>query len=150
MPYLIDGHNLIGKMPGRSLSDLDDEQALVTDLQAFCRAARKQADVFFDGAPAGSSRQSGLVKAHFVRKGKPADAAIEEFLEQLKGSARNWTVVSSDGRVQRAAHKAHARAVSSEDFLRIMLAGAGSAPGTQDAKSGDLKEWLRLFGEPPE
>jgi hypothetical protein len=56
-------------------------------------------------------------------------------------------VVSSDGRVQRAAHKAHARAIGSEEFLSLMQAGTGAPPGEPPAGSGDVKEWLRLFGE---
>ena len=36
MPFLIDGHNLIGRMPGISLDDPDDEARLVAQLRAFC------------------------------------------------------------------------------------------------------------------
>jgi len=149
MPYLIDGHNLIGKMPDLALSDIDDEMELVARLQAFCRTNRRTAEVFFDKAPAGSRRvrQFGPVKAHFVREGKPADAAIEEFLERLKGDASNWTVVSSDNRVQRAAHKAHAKALSSEDFIRQMAERPGAPTETPQASEREVNEWLRLFGE---
>ncbi len=39
--YIIDGHNLIPKLPGRSLRELDDEMALVGLLQTFGRLRRK-------------------------------------------------------------------------------------------------------------
>jgi hypothetical protein len=42
MPYLIDGHNLIPKIPGMNLGDVDDETQLIEMLQEFCRRRRKQ------------------------------------------------------------------------------------------------------------
>ncbi len=85
MPYLIDGHNLIPKIPGFSLRNLDDEIELVQKLQEFCRRSGKQVEVFFDNAPVGQARiqKYGLVKAHFVRSGRTADDAIISRLENL-------------------------------------------------------------------
>ncbi len=121
MPYLVDGHNLIPKL-GLRLDSPDDEQALITRLQTFCRLRRTRVEVFFDGAPPGPSpaRKSGAVSAHFIPRGSSADAAIEARLARLGRSARNWAVVSSDRRVQRAARAVHAQAVSSEDFARTV------------------------------
>ena len=77
MPYLVDGHNLIPKV-GLRLDSFDDELELVTILQEFSRLHRRQVEVYFDGAPAGQAgtRSLGTVKAHFVRAGTTADAAI--------------------------------------------------------------------------
>lgn len=149
MPYLVDGHNLIGKIPGMSLSDIDDELELCRRLEAFCRQVRRKAEVYFDGAPPGSSRSRkvGMLTAHFVRQGKSADAAIEERLERMGGAAGGWTVVSSDQRVQRAALKAHARAVSAEEFLQIME-GAGAAKSAgEKPETGNVEDWLKVFGD---
>jgi len=79
MPYLIDGHNLIPKIAGLSLQDIDDETRLVEMLQDYCRRrGKKGVEVFFDNAPPGqpSKRVYGTVTAHFVRTGRTADAAI--------------------------------------------------------------------------
>jgi predicted RNA-binding protein with PIN domain len=135
MPYLIDGHNLIPKLPGLSLKAIDDEQKLIDWLQLFCKARRKEAEVFFDRAPAGfpASRKFGRVKAHFIRQGITADDAIETRLQVLKGSAYNYVVVSSDHRVQAAARRAHARVMPSEEFARELL-------NTRDSEGSDSRE----------
>ena len=85
MPYIIDGHNLIPKIPGLSLQDLDDEIQLVKMLQEFCRINRKQVEVFFDNAPPGQpvARNYGSVVARFVREGGTADRAIHNKLKRL-------------------------------------------------------------------
>ena len=121
MPYLIDGHNLIPKL-GLRLDSLDDELELLIRLQQFCRLRRVQVEVYFDGAPPGqvSTRKAGMVTAHFVRQGSSADAAIEARVNRMKKTAKNWTVVSSDGRVQRAAGAAQAGVMSSEEFAQEM------------------------------
>ena len=123
MPYLIDGHNLIPKVPGLSLSAIDDELRLVDWLQAFSQAKQKDIEVFFDLAPHGypPNRKFGRVKAHFVRQGQTADNAIQARLLELKGDAQNYLVVSSDRQVLAAARAARARVVPSEDFARELL-----------------------------
>ena len=173
MPTLIDGHNLIPKL-GLSLRSLDDEMQLVARLQEFCRAERKKSlEVYFDGAPAGQvgTRQFGLVRAHFVRLGSTADAAIRARLKTLGRAARNWTVVTSDRQVQADAHSAGAAVVSSEAFAaRVNASTRAPAPGRRPAKSPqgakspkgervegsakeagmseeEVEEWLRLFRE---
>jgi predicted RNA-binding protein with PIN domain len=150
MRYLIDGHNLIPKV-GLHLDSVDDESELISRLQEFCRLRRAQVEVFFDGAPPGraATHRAGSVSAHFVRKGSSADAAIEVRLAQLGKTAKNWFVVSSDGRVQHAARAVHAGALSSEDFAlemsKVQVNPAGSAK--QEAVLGpqEVEEWLDFF-----
>ena len=150
MLYLIDGHNLIPKL-GLRLEALDDEDQLIARLQEFCRLRRAQVEVFFDGAPPGqaSTRRAGAVTAHFVRRGSIADAAIEARLARLGKAAKNWTVVSSDGRVTRAAGAAHAGSLSSEEFAREMAKAQSlhtATPGEAAAlPPGEVEEWLDLF-----
>lgn len=149
MPYLIDGHNLIPKL-GLRLDSFDDEEALIARLLEFCRRRRTQVEVYFDGAPPGTlpSRKTGAVSAHFVRLGSSADAAIEARLARLGKQARNWIVVSSDRRVQGAAHAAHAEVLSSEEFARQVSAAA--QPETLDKQEQylspeEVDEWFNLF-----
>lgn len=151
MPYLIDGHNLIPKL-GLRLDSPDDEQALLAHLQEFSRLRRTQVEVYFDGAPAGQTgmRKFGTVTAHFIRLGSSADAAIESRLAGMGRQARNWTVVSSDGRVQRAAQAVHARALASEDLAgeisRLRATAALASKKDPGLKPDDVAEWLELFG----
>ena len=150
MPYLIDGHNLIPKL-GLRLDSPDDETSLIALLQEFCRLRRTRLEVYFDGAPPGgaTTRAAGAVTAHFVRQGSSADAALEKRLESLGRSAKNWSVVSSDRRVQAAARAAHAGVLSSEEFaLEISRAKAiGLQTHKKEANLGpeEIEDWLDFF-----
>jgi uncharacterized protein len=152
MPYLVDGHNLIPKL-GLRLDSFDDEEQLISRLQEFCRLRRTRLDVYFDGALPGMAamRRAGAVTAHFVRQGSSADAAIESRLEKLGKAARNWTVVSSDGRVQRGAGAAHASALSSEEFVLEMASAqtARLSMKKNEATLGpeEVEEWLNVFNQ---
>jgi uncharacterized protein len=153
MPYIVDGHNLIPKIPGMSLREIDDEIRLIELLQDFCRVQRKKAEVYFDNAPPGQKavRSYGQVMAHFVRQGSTADTAIRQRLAGLGKAAANWTVVSSDGAVQSAGRAARADVISSESFgllIQKSLDGKTSSPEEYRDVSVDPAEvdaWLKLF-----
>jgi predicted RNA-binding protein with PIN domain len=151
MPYLIDGHNLIPKIPGLSLENPDDEQQLIDLLQAFCRARRQKIEVFFDQAPTGmaGSRQAGLVKVHSVSRRSSADDAIRRRLERIGREAPNWKVVSSDRQVQAEARSRRAEVISAEAFaetLQSIVQGKGeSGVDGGEVAPGDIDEWLRIF-----
>jgi predicted RNA-binding protein with PIN domain len=150
MPYLVDGHNLIPKI-GLRLDSLDDEEQLISRLQEFCRLRRTQVEVFFDGALPGqaSIRKTGSLISNFIQKGSSADAAIERRLARLGRSARNWSVVSSDARVQRAARAMHSAVLSSEEFaLEISRVQAMSTTITKHETTlapDEVEEWLDFF-----
>ena len=150
MPYLIDGHNLIGKIPGLRLDDLDDEQALIELLHEHCQATGKEANVYFDRSSSGHARASvhGRVTARFVRSGETADQAIVRHLKRLGKEAANWTVVSSDNQVRAAARRSKARVLSSEEFSHeVLVQGGADDAGDGPALSSDeVDEWLDLFG----
>jgi predicted RNA-binding protein with PIN domain len=150
MPTLIDGHNLIPKL-GLRLDSIDDEMELVSLLQSWCRLARREVEVYFDNAPPGQpkTRKFGMVNAHFVQKPSIADEAIRLRLKKLGREAKNWTVVSSDLRVQAEARSAGAQATSSEEFARQvherLNATSGEAAGEKKISTQEVDEWLELF-----
>jgi predicted RNA-binding protein with PIN domain len=150
MRYLVDGHNLIPKLPHLGLEMMDDELELVKRLQDYCAQGPHQIEVYFDNAPSGQAgvRRFGRVMAHFVRAGRTADDAIAGRLIDLGRSARQWCVVSSDRSVQAAARAAQAEVLTSQDFARRMhdVAGVPAAEKREiplDAREVD--EWLRIF-----
>ena len=153
MPYIIDGHNLIPRIPGLDLASIDDEVQLIELVQEFCRLRRKQAEIYFDNAPPGQpkARHYGQVLARFVRAGQTADDAIRTRLLRLGAEARNWTVVSSDQQVQLAARAARAQSISSDEFARLLVDTLRAGEGTprQEAEgslgAGEVQEWLDLF-----
>lgn len=149
MPFLIDGHNLIPKL-GLRLDEPDDELELVRLLQDFARIRRQPVEVYFDGAPVGQAgtRKFGSIKAHFVRQGTTADAAIRRRLESMDKAAKNWTVVSSDREVQSSARVNHAAFLSAEEFRTLMRSALATPPRSNEEKplsSREVDEWLSIF-----
>lgn len=154
MAYLIDGHNLIPKIPGLNLTQMEDEMALIKVLQDYCQNRRKNVEVYFDGAPAGQARNQrfGLVSAHFVRKGMKADTAIIQRLRKLGRAAPNWIVVTSDRQIQAEAKALKAHVMSSEDFAKELMTAAGEdqkgmSGGDRQLSEGEIQEWLKIFRE---
>lgn len=162
--YLIDGHNLIPKVPGWSLSNINDEQELIDVLQRYCAKHRRDVEVFFDKAPPGFARTQkyGRVTAHFIRQGTTADDAIRQRLNALGNAARNASVVSSDRQVQGEARSHQTAVISSESFAAELTALLPArqepekgrqkprlkrAPGETRLSQDELDEWMRLFGE---
>ena len=159
MPYLIDGHNLIGRHPALSLADPDDERELLKLLADYARRSRRKLVVFFDRGQTGSRPQRlGSLEVHFVPSGRSADAALLDYLRRLP-DPRNWRVVTSDRRVATQARQHGAVVISADEFLRSMH--AASPPPAQAGQDGqgsartseadDIEEWLRAFERrPPE
>lgn len=151
MPFLIDGHNLIPKVPGLNLQEVEDEIALVRLLQTFCHRERKQVEVYFDNAPLGAAgtRKFGPVKAVFVRQGTSADDSIRRRLKRLGGEARNWTVVSSDREVQGEARAVGAQVTTAESFASQLTffdeVAANSGKAEPNMSETEVDEWLGLF-----
>ncbi len=153
MNYIIDGHNLIAKIPGLSLSMPDDEARLIELLNRFGQERRHKLEVYFDGAPPGLAgvRNYGRVRAHFVPASQSADEAIHRRLRRLGKSAASWVVVTSDRDVQAAAREAHAKVLPAEDFsrqvqttLQARLAIPNDAVD-QPLSEEEVSEWLAIF-----
>ena len=154
MAYIIDGHNLVPKIPGLSLRNLDDETQLIDLLVAFCRAAHTSVEVYFDGAPITSppSVKSGPVTAYFVRKGTAADEAIIARTLRLGKAARNWKVVSSDHHVQVNARAAGTVILPSEEFAKLLAETLSRKPGVEgepQSSPAEVQAWLEIFGRKP-
>lgn len=155
MPLLIDGHNLIPKIPGLSLSLPDDERRLIEMVQEYCRIRRKQAELYFDNAPPGTVRvqQMGLVQVKFTRAGHTADQEIKGRLKRLGRQASNWVVVTSDHSIQVEARAVRAQVITADTFARDLLAALreGSSPAGSASEAGlspeEVEFWLRQFKE---
>lgn len=153
VPYLIDGHNLIGQLPDISLDDPNDEALLVQKLTGFAARTGKKITVVFDaGLPGGPSRMStGSVKVLFASSPGIADKLILDRIRATRDPG-NWTVVSSDRVVLDAAKRRGMRATPSADFAREMAtpppkpADDDDKPPERPLPPDELDEWLRLFG----
>lgn len=155
MNYIIDGHNLISKIPELSLSMLDDEQRLIELLNRYGQHNRGRIEVYFDGAPVGQAgaQNFGRVQAHFVPQSQTADDAIRRRLVRFGREARNWVVVTSDRSVQAAAREAHAGVMSAEDFAGMLQASLQASTGDAESAADqpisetEVQEWLTIFKE---
>ena len=155
MTLIIDGHNLIPKVPGMQLSDMDDETKLVELVREYCRRRRVKAEVFFDGALPGSKPGGGdgLVRVHNVRKGRTADDAMVKHLEGLGKAARNCIVVSADRRVQAEARGLGCTVLSTDQFAAEMMNALSQVEVYSKEDAGPLPtdevdKWLDLFSKP--
>ncbi|MDW7992756.1 MAG: NYN domain-containing protein [Anaerolineae bacterium] len=153
MPFLIDGHNLIGKMPGLSLADPDDEAKLVQQVRRYCLRHRRKAVVVFDaGLSGGVSRSLSTpeVEVVFASGRESADAVIRSRLRRAK-DPRGWTLVSSDRGLQRVAASVGARVVSSEAFAAMLTGSPAHGESPEEEKPAgqitevEVQEWLELF-----
>jgi uncharacterized protein len=153
MRYIVDGHNLIPRIAGLSLEELDDEARLIQILVKYCQKKRDRIIVFFDKAAPGHQgvHNYGAVSAFFVSERRKADDAIHDYLVAHRGEARNFIVVSSDRQVQQDARSFHAGVLSTESFsvqLSKSLAPSGRITGESDVDlltSEEVAEWEKLF-----
>lgn len=121
MRWLVDGYNVIRREPGLSAREQVSLQAgryaLCRMLTAAARASRDQFTVVFDGTRGGgTASSSGGVRVLFSRAPERAD----QVLARLAGAG--VAVVSNDRDVRRAADRAGAIAVTTDEFLARVLA----------------------------
>lgn len=152
MQYLIDGHNLIPKVHGLSLSQIDDEEKLIAMLREFCRLTQASVDVYFDRAGSGKleTHHFGRVTAHFVPPSTTADDTIIRHIRKTGKSVRNWVLVTSDNRIQVEARACHMNILPSEEFAVILqsaLDNPGYSPDEEDSLMTDIEidAWLEIF-----
>jgi predicted RNA-binding protein with PIN domain len=149
VPILIDGHNLIGRMPALSLQDPDDEEKLVRFLKSYRARTGKAITVVFDPgivSTLSGRRREGGVEVVFAPRNSSADAIIARRVERSR-DPRGWLVVTSDAELAERVARRGARTESAEDFSSE-LGGMGSGePGGGDVQLSpeEIEAWLSLF-----
>ena len=148
MPYLIDGHNLIEKTPGLSLSQLDDEKSLFKLLDVYFKHLRKKAIVFFDRGNFSSKvgYKTAFLEAHFVHLPRTADEEIIFRIKKLKGEAKNYTVVTSDHWIADNARSAGTTVISSTSFANKLINSSLNSKGVKNESKYDVDYWMNIFG----
>jgi predicted RNA-binding protein with PIN domain len=151
MPLIVDGHNLIGKMPSISLADPCDEEKLIAKLAQHLLSQRQKCTVVFD-----KGREFGIVPQQigaklqviFAPPGTSADTIIIDMIRQ-DPNPKGLTIVSSDNEIRQTARSRRARLVSAEDFAEEL---ESSPRKPQKKASGDgrfddieIEEWLDYF-----
>jgi hypothetical protein len=154
MTVLVDGHNLIGKIPDLSLDDPDDEEKLLIRLRSYRARTGKRLAVYFDPGVAyrpPAEQAKGGLRVRYARAGQHADELIIRYLRRHR-NPRELTVVTSDRRIQAQARLLGARVVDSSAFAAELSA----TPRQDDAavvpslSEDEVQEWLEIFGKSDE
>jgi predicted RNA-binding protein with PIN domain len=161
MHYLIDGHNLIAKIPDIDLNDPNDEVELILRLKSWAAASpKRKVTVYFDGGLPGGIEQrlsTSDIKVIFAPEGRTADSLIIKRIRKIKNPPE-YTLVSSDQQIITAAQKRHLRHLRSEAFAQKMgqekrkrTAPPPPSSETDDPHNSEreVAEWLELFGPEP-
>jgi len=155
MPYLIDGNNVMGQIPGWHRDKRAARFRLLEQLAQFQRIKRAAITVVFDGAPEtnfpdGSSYKG--VRIYYSERGSDADTRIKKIVESHR-NPKSLTVVTSDNRLIGYVRSCSAAVERSGEFRKAMEAAIASSPSTEDVAepdASDLSGWMRYFGVAPE
>ena len=157
MQYLIDGHNLIGKMPDISLSDPDDEIQLILRLRSWTAvSAKRKVTVYFDGGIPGGrdvNLSSSQVAVIFANTGKTADSYLIGHIQRVKNPSE-YLLISSDQEIIKAATKCKMKHMRSEKFVEYMdeqwqdylPAPTVTEDDDRQLSDAEVNEWLNIFG----
>jgi predicted RNA-binding protein with PIN domain len=153
MIVIIDGHNLIAKMPNISLGDANDEAQLIQILRRYRARTGYRIVVVFDAGVAfqlGSKSSKGGLTVQYAPHSVTADALIKKRLRRI-ANPNQTLVVTSDREVQRAARQARTRVITSSEFAQNLqiLQETSVALEEDDAplSAAEVDDWLTLFNE---
>ncbi len=151
MPILIDGHNLIGRLPGLSLEDPDDEEKLTRLLKSYRARTGKRITVVFDAGGAfalSETRREGGVEIVFAPYGSSADAVIARRVAKSR-DPHGWLVVTSDAELADIVARRGARIESSETFAALLTEAHDTVSGRENPTLSpeEVQAWLELFNE---
>lgn len=151
MPILIDGHNLVSRIPELSLQDLDDEERLVSLLKSYQARTGKKVSVVFDPGVTFAlpqARHDGKVEVVFAPQGSTADAVISRRVFKSR-NPNGYLVITSDRELADAVSQRGARVRSSEEFAFEMRVRSGSLPEGRETPPSpeEVEAWLALFSD---
>ncbi len=154
MPYLIDGHNLIARLPDISLDDPHDEMKLVTKLIGFSNRVKKKCVVVFDkGLPSGKSPASrSMVEVYFASTQSNADAVLQGRIKSTKDTL-GWTLVSNDQAIISTAQQVKMNVMRCEQFARLLATPQNEYDLGEwthvNIPTSEVDEWLKVFRHHP-
>ena len=146
--YIIDGNNLIGKIPSikkiQNVNKQASREKLAFLIGRYFSSGKNSVTLHFDGHP------NEPVKVLHVKikysGSKTADEKIKSEIEKSK-NPKNITVVTSDGNVAEFARVCSCQVIKSEDF-RKKLSGRTTADEEQARidEMNNQDEFKKIFG----
>ncbi|MBI3242482.1 MAG: NYN domain-containing protein [Chloroflexi bacterium] len=150
MPYLIDGHNVIGQTPGLSLDDPDDEVKLVLLIRRHCLRERRKATLIFDGGLPGGVSSLSTSDVAVIFASDRHTTADDLILNRISGEKNpsGLIVVTSDQKIVSAAQRRRINVRPSAEFGRALTQTATSASASEKERGltqNELSEWEEFF-----
>ena len=160
MNYLIDGHNLIGKMHDIQLSDPDDEAKLILRLLNWAAVGgNRRVIVVFDGGVPGmnwGNLRIEHLRVIFVPQGKTADDWLIRFMKNQVKNPQEFHLITSDNQIIKQAENKRIKVTKSDQFADEMEAerkgfselGQERVERTPQPKmkEQEVEAWLQMFG----
>lgn len=145
--YIIDGNNVIGKIPELIKLQKNDKQRsreqLVYLLQRYFRNKKINLSLHFDGF---ANTPLSLSKGKIVySENKTADFFIKENIERIK-NRKNITLVTSDNELKNFGKACGCTIISSKDFGAMLTKGNPiDEEKSRTEEINDVEEWKRIF-----
>lgn len=143
--YIIDGNNLIGKIP--SLIKLHDRQdtrhKLTLMLERYFQKKKVKVSLHFDGFENEPIKVSGI-KIHYSQN-RSADEKIKKEIDGIKNRS-SVTVVSSDLEIISYAKVCGCKVIKSEEFYIQMMNQNRNNKDEEKPANFDTDEFKKLFG----
>ena len=149
--FLVDGYNLLHSF-AREKTGGEARAKLVALIESYCVRGNYRARIVFD--PTGGMKRNdrrGPVEVRNVPQGVTAD---EEILAALSSTddRTQYTVVSNDAAIVKAAAKKGFPVVPCEEFARLISTQPQGPEKSEGASSGEVDYWMKEFGldeDPP-
>ena len=143
--FLIDGYNLLHSF-ARGKSGEEARGRLIALIEGYCERGNYRARIVFD--PTGGMKRNdrrGAVEIRNVPQGSTAD---EEILEALGSTPdrTQFTVVSNDLAIVKAAQKRRFPVLPCEDFARLIQETAEAPEKGGVPATGEVDYWMKEFG----
>jgi predicted RNA-binding protein with PIN domain len=139
--YLIDGNNLIGKIPQlRKIKDNLSRDRLILLLQRYLNSSKVKLTIFFDGYPVETIKSNLEIIFSY---NKTADECIKKRIENSVRN-KNLIVVSSDCEVFAYAKECGCYPIKSEEFYKKLIS-TNSINEDEKPSTSDINEFKKLF-----
>ena len=143
--FLIDGYNLLHSFV-REKTGGEARAKLVARIEAYCVQGNYRARIVFD--PTGGMKRNdrrGPVEVRNVPQGCTAD---EEILGALQATddRTQYTVVSNDSAIVKAAQKRGFTVLPCEEFAKLISTTPEAAEKGDTASPGEVDYWMKEFG----
>jgi hypothetical protein len=147
---VVDGSNLLGRLPGFELNSPASREKLELRLQEYAHAhPRARVTLYFDGQQASAARRGGI-EIRYSPRSHPADHFILEYLGRLTPEQRRSArLITADRELSDAAHALGVSVETPEQFQR-QISGPPRAPADRGLSKAEVAEWEDYFRRPRE